>query len=97
MAKTASMTLIALAPTATVFVGDRPLFIQAKPLGADGLSSGSPVSLSSGNLGIGKVTTEEQLGNAPAGVIGVAPGSVTITATAVDNTAVTATLVVTVS
>jgi hypothetical protein len=96
MSQTTSMTLIAIGAS-TAFVGNRPRFIQAKPLGADGLYSGSPVRLSSSDTKIGTVTSAEQIGNAPVGVVGQSAGSVTITATAADNMAVTATLVITVS
>ena len=99
MSQTTSMTLIAIGPqsAATAFVGNRPRFIQAKPLGADGLSSGALVRLSSSDTKIGTLTSAVQTGNAPVGVVGQSAGSVTITATADDNTAVTATLVITVS
>lgn len=96
MAATASMTLVALG-AATALAGGEPRFIQAKPLDSTGLPSGSAVRLSSSNTAVAKVTTGEQLGAAPAGVVGISAGSATITATAADNTAITATLVITVS
>ncbi len=90
------MTLIALGAS-TAFVGARPRFIQAIPLDATGLPSGALVRLSSGNTQIATVTSAVQTGRAPVGVAGQSAGTVTITATADDNTAVTATLVITVS
>lgn len=96
---TTTMTLIAINGSASaVSANGTPLvMIQAKPLGADGLPSGSIVKLASSNTGVAKVSTAEQLGAAPAGVQGIAAGTATITATAQDGSNVTATLVVTVA
>lgn len=94
---TSSMTLIAIYGLATAVAAGGPVvMIQATPKGADGLSSGARVLLSSSDATIAKVTTAEQLGNSPAGVVGQRSGTATITATAQDGSGVTATLVVTV-
>lgn len=96
--QTASITLATLTgQAATIASGGPQLLIQAKPLGSDGLPSGVPVRLASSDTGVAKVTTTEQDGAAPAGVIGIAPGSAVITATPIDNSAVSATLAVTVT
>lgn len=94
---TNSMTLTAIFGLATaVKAGSAPLMIQATPIGLDGQPSGAIVKLSSSDPTIASVTTAEQLGNSPAGVVGNAPGVVTITAAAQDGSGITATLVVTV-
>jgi hypothetical protein len=98
MSQSASATLAtATGESAVTKVGSGPLFIQGRALDAQGLPSGANMHLSSSNPAVAGFTTSRQRGNAPAGVIGIAAGTVTITATPSDNSGVSATLTVTVS
>lgn len=94
---TATMTLAAIYGLATeVRVGGPAVMIQATCLDADGRPSGALVELDSSDETIATVTTAEQLGAAPAGVVGQKPGNCVITATAKDGSGKTATLDITV-
>ncbi|MDB4876440.1 MAG: hypothetical protein JWM41_2886 [Gemmatimonadetes bacterium] len=97
MAQTTAVTIGVTNATGTTTVpAGQELFVQTTAKDATGSPTGAQVLLSSSNTGVAKVTTCEQEGAAPAAVIGVASGTATITATASDNSAVTATLTVTV-
>lgn len=94
---TTAMTLAAIYGSASaVAAGGPPVMIQAKCTDDDGNPSGALCTIDSSDESIATVTSAEQIGNAPVGVVGQRAGSATITASAKDGSALTATLVVTV-
>ena len=70
--------------------------VESTATDASGLPSGHHVLLSSSNTGVAKVTTAHEIGGAPGGVIGIGPGTATITGAAADNSGATATIAITV-
>ncbi len=101
MSQTQTLTITQIYPTGptlnTATVGGPAVFFNAIALDANGEPSGAIIWLSSSNASVGELTTASQIGNAPAGVAPVGSGTVTITATASDNTSLVASFSLTVS
>lgn len=96
--QTATVTIAALPgpgnSSGSPKVGGQPMLVKTTAVDSTGAPTEARVLLSSSNRGVAVVTTAEQKGNAPAGVVGIGAGSATITAVAEDNSGASATLAV---
>lgn len=81
---------------AAVKAGGPTVMIQVTATDVNGQPSGARSEVDSSDESIVQLTSAEQLGASPLGLVGVKPGNAVITATAKDGSGKTATLNVTV-